>query len=115
MVQASAIQAITDAIAADLAQIDPPHASYYRANAAAFIASLSAWDKAIASFKGANPGTPVATTEPVADYMLQAVGADNLTPWTFQADAVNGTDPSPQDVAIQQSLFTGHKVKVFLL
>jgi zinc/manganese transport system substrate-binding protein len=56
----------------------------------------------------------VATTEPVADYMLQAVGADNLTPWALQADIMNGTDPSAQDVAAQQALFTQHKVKVFL-
>ena len=27
---------------------------------------------------------------------------------------MNGTDPSAQDVAIQKSLFTGHKVKIFL-
>jgi zinc/manganese transport system substrate-binding protein len=102
------------AIAAGLGQIDPAHASYYKANAASFTASLSVWTKALAAFKSAHGGTPVATTEPVADYMLQAAGADNLTPWTFQADIMNGTDPSPQDVSIQKSLFTGHKVKVFL-
>jgi zinc/manganese transport system substrate-binding protein len=106
--------AVANAIAADLAQIDPAHASYYRANAASFIASLAAWNSAIAAFKAAHPDTPVATTEPVADYMLQAAGTDNLTPWAFQADIMNGTDPSPQDVALQNSLFTQHKVKVFL-
>jgi len=83
-------------------------------NAASFIASLSAWDNAIAAFKSAHPNSPVATTEPVADYMLQAAGTDNLTPWAFQADIMNGTDPSPQEVALQNSLFTQHKVKVFL-
>jgi zinc/manganese transport system substrate-binding protein len=106
--------AVAGAIAAGLGQIDPAHASYYKANAASFTASLSVWTKALAAFKSAHGGTPVATTEPVADYMLQAAGADNLTPWTFQADIMNGTDPSPQDVSIQKSLFTGHKVKVFL-
>ncbi len=106
--------AVASAIAADLGQIDPAHASYYKANAASFTASLAAWTKAIAAFKAAHPGTPVATTEPVADYMLQAAGADNLTPLTFQADIMNGTDPSPQDTALQNSLFTQHKVKVFL-
>ncbi|HEY6785941.1 MAG TPA: zinc ABC transporter substrate-binding protein, partial [Trebonia sp.] len=106
--------AVATAIAADLASIDPAHAAYYKSNAAAFIASLSAWTAAIASFKAKYPGTPVATTEPVADYMLQAAGADNLTPWTFQADIMNGVDPSPQDVAIEKSLFSEHKVKVFL-
>jgi zinc/manganese transport system substrate-binding protein len=68
----------------------------------------------IAQFKAAYPGTPVATTEPVADYMLQAAGTRNLTPFPFQADIMNGVDPSPQDVSLQDSLFSGHKVKVFL-
>jgi zinc/manganese transport system substrate-binding protein len=102
------------AIAADLAAIQPAHAAYFKANAAKFTASLAAWTQAIAAFKAAHPGTPVATTEPVADYLLQAAGADNLTPWTFQADIMNGTDPSPQGVAAEKALFTGHKVAVFL-
>ena len=106
--------AVANAVAADLAALQPAHASYFKANAAAFIASLAAWDNAIAAFKAKYSGTPVATTEPVADYMLQAVGADNMTPWALQADIMNGTDPSAQDVAVQRSLFTQHKVKVFL-
>ena len=106
--------AVATAIAAGLARIDPAHASYYKANAARFTASLAAWDNAIAAFKAKYPGTPVATTEPVADYLLQAAGADNLTPWTFQADIMNGTDPSPQDVATENSLLTQHKVRVLL-
>ena len=106
--------AVANAVAAALGQLDPAHASYYKVNAASFIASLSAWNQALAAFKSAHPGTPVATTEPVADYMLQAAGTDNLTPWSFQADIMNGTDPSPQDVAAQRALFTQHKVKVFL-
>jgi len=106
--------AVANAVAADLGQLDPAQASYFKANAASFIASLSAWDNAIAAFKSAHPDVPVATTEPVADYMLQAVGADNMTPWTLQADIMNGVDPSPQNTALQDSLFTQHKVKVFL-
>jgi len=106
--------AVANAVAADLGQLDPAQASYFKANAASFIASLSAWNSAIAAFKSAHPDVPVATTEPVADYMLQAVGADNMTPWTLQADIMNGVDPSPQNTALQNSLFTQHKVKVFL-
>jgi zinc/manganese transport system substrate-binding protein len=106
--------AVAHAIAADLAALQPAHASYFNANAAAFTASLTAWNNAIAAFRAAYPDTPVATTEPVADYMLQAVGADNMTPWALQADIMNGTDPSAQDVAVERNLFTQHKVKVFL-
>jgi len=105
---------VADAIATDLAAIQPAHAAYFKANAKSFVASLDSWYNAIAAFKKAYAGVPVATTEPVADYMLQAVGADNLTPWTFQADIMNGVDPSPQNVALQKALFTDHKVKVFL-
>ena len=110
----STMPAVANAIAAELAALQPAHASYFKANAAAFIALADAWNSAIAAFKAKYPGTPVATTEPVADYMLQAAGADNMTPFAFQADIMNGTDPSAQDVAIERSLFTQHKVKVFL-
>jgi len=105
---------VASAIAADLAGIQPAHAAYFRANAAAFTASQAAWIKALAAFRAAHPGTPVATTEPVADYMLQAAGADNLTPWLFQADIMNGTDPSPQGVAAENALLAQHKVRAFL-
>jgi zinc/manganese transport system substrate-binding protein len=46
--------------------------------------------------------------------MLQAAGTRNLTPFRFQADVMNGVDPSPQDVSLQDNLFSGHKVRVFL-
>ena len=112
--QPGTMPAVANAIAADLAAIQPAHASYFKANASAFISSLAAWDNAIAAFKAKYPNTPVATTEPVADYMLQAAGANNLTPFTFQLNIMNGTDPSAQNVAVERSLFTQHKVKVFL-
>ena len=106
--------AVANAVAADLAALRPAHAAFFKANAAAFTKSLKPWTTAIAAFKAKYPGTPVAVTEPVADYMLQAAGADIKTPWAFQADIMNGTDPSAQDVAVERSLFTEHKVKVFL-
>jgi len=106
--------AVANAVAADLAALQPAHAAYFKANASAFVGSLAGWNDALAAFKAKYPNTPVATTEPVADYMLQAIGANNLTPFAFQADIMNGTDPSAQDVAVERSLFTQHKVKVFV-
>ena len=106
--------AVANAVAADLAALSPAHAWYFKANASDFISSLAAWDNAMAAFKAKYPNTPVATTEPVADYMLQTIGADNLTPFAFQADIMNGTDPSAQDVAVERSLFTQHKVTVLV-
>jgi zinc/manganese transport system substrate-binding protein len=106
--------AVADAIASGLASLDPAHAAYFRANARAFTGSLAGWNRAIDAFKAKYPNTPVAVTEPVADYMLQAAGADIRTPFAFQADVMNGVDPPAQDVALEKGLFTQHKVKVFL-
>ena len=105
---------VAAAVAGSLAAIQPGHAAYFKANAKTFTTSLTPWINAIGTFRQQHPGVPVATTEPVADYLLQALGADNKTPWAFQADVMNGTDPSAQDVAIERSLFTQHKVKAFL-
>jgi zinc/manganese transport system substrate-binding protein len=106
--------AVANAIASDLAAIQPAHASYFKVNAARFTISLTAWTNALSTFKSAYAGTPVATTEPVADYMLQAAGANNLTPFPFQLSIMNGTDPSAQNVAAERALFTEHKVKAFV-
>ena len=101
------------AMAADLSALLPAHKAFFQASLKKFDASLVPWLDAIAAFKAKYPNTPVATTEPVADYMLQAAGTDNLTPFTFQADIMNGVDPSPEDIALENGFFTQHKVKVF--
>jgi zinc/manganese transport system substrate-binding protein len=105
--------AAAKAMAADLSALLPAHKAFFEANLRKFDKSLVPWFNAIAAFKAKYPNTPVATTEPVADYMLQAAGTDNLTPFAFQADIMNGVDPSPEDVALENGFFTKHQVKVF--
>ena len=105
--------AAAKAMAAALAELEPAHAAYFQANLAKFDASLEPWFAAIAAFKAKYAGTPAATTEPVADYMLQAMGIDNLTPFGFQADIMNGVDPAPEDISLEEGFFTKHQVKVF--
>lgn len=106
--------AVAKQIASDLTDFQPDHAAYFQENLAVFLASMTPYDQEIAKIKAAFPGAPVATTEPVADYMLTAAGIENLTPWTLQADIMDTTDPSPEDVSIQDSLFTAKKVKVLV-
>jgi zinc/manganese transport system substrate-binding protein len=105
--------AVAEAVSAALAEMQPAHAAYFQANVRKFDASLDPWLNAIAAFKARYRGIPVATTEPVADYLLQAMGADNLTPFEFQADIMNGTDPTPQDISLEDGFFSKHRVKVF--
>jgi len=104
---------VAQAITTDLSALQPDHSAYFQAQLARFTGSLQPWLNAIAAFKASYPGTPVATTEPVADYMLEAMGTDNLTPFPFQADIMNGVDPAPQDISLENGFFTDHTVKVF--
>ena len=106
--------AVAKAVAASLAEIEPSHAAYFRANEAAFERSLTAWLNAIKRFRSRYAHTPVATTEPVADYMLQAAGATVVTPYSLQAAVMNGVDPAPQSVTLQDGLLAAGKVKVLI-
>jgi zinc/manganese transport system substrate-binding protein len=106
--------AVAQAVAADLSDLSAGHSSYFQSNLTRFDDSLQPWLQAIARFRAEYGGTPAATTEPVADYLLQAMGLDNLTPFRFQADIMNGTEPPPQDIALENTFFSKHKVKVFV-
>jgi zinc/manganese transport system substrate-binding protein len=104
---------VAAAVAGDLASMQPAHAAYFQANLQAFDRALQPWLNAIAGFKTRYSRIHVATTEPVADYLLQAMGTDNLSPFRFQTAIMNGTDPAPQDISLIEGLFSSHKVRVF--
>jgi zinc/manganese transport system substrate-binding protein len=106
--------AVAKAIAAGLSAIQPAHAAFFAASLHRFDRSLQPWYRALARFKAAHPGTPVAVTEPVGNYLLQAAGAVIRTPFSLQADVMNGVDPSPQDVSRQDGLLSGRTAAVLL-
>lgn len=104
---------VAEAVGDALSKLDPAQATYFHRNVNKFIVSLQPWKAAIATFKARYDKTPIAVTEPVADYMLEAMGFVILTPFSLQKAIMDGTDPAPQDVTTQNDLFTGNKVKVF--
>ncbi len=105
--------AVARAMTAALVSLSPKHAAYFESRLQVFDASLRPWFRAIAAFKARYASTPVATTEPVADYLLTAMGALNLTPTEFQLNIMSGVDPAPQDITLENGFFTKHQVKVF--
>ena len=105
--------AVASAMATDLGELAPDHRAYFQSRLSSFDASLQPWLASIASFKANHSGTPVAVTEPVSDYLLQAMGADIVTPFPFQADIMSGVDPSPEAITQEEGLFTNHVAKVF--
>jgi zinc/manganese transport system substrate-binding protein len=106
--------AVAAAAAAFFEAKDPAHKPEYAANLRAFDASLAPWEREIALVKAKYAGARVAVTEPVADDLLQAAGLKIMTPFSYELSVMNDTDPAPQDVAAQEALLSGRKVRVFV-
>ena len=104
---------IAPLITAALVQQDPADKTTFEANLKTFQSSLKPWFAQIAAIRKQYSGTPVAVTEPVFDYAASAAGLKILTPYTFQAAIMGGTDPSPQDVQLQKNFFSKKQIKVF--
>jgi zinc/manganese transport system substrate-binding protein len=108
----SAMERTAVRIEKDLSKIEPSHERYFATRLSGFRISMRQLANVVAVFRHQFAGAKVATTEPVADYLLRDLGLDNVTPFRFQADVMNGVDPSPEDIALQQSFLTSHVVKV---
>jgi zinc/manganese transport system substrate-binding protein len=106
--------AVAKRIAAELSNLQPTHGAYFERNREKFDASLGALTSSLKTFRSAHPKVSAATTEPVADYLLDAAGIRNATPWALQAAIMNDTDPAPQDVATQEALLKNHRVSVLI-
>ena len=103
---------VASAIEAALARLDPPDAKAFSANLAAFDVSLRPVDAVIAPIRRRYPGAPVAYTEPVPGYLLQAAGLTVVTPPGFAAAIENGNDPNPGDTALIFRLITSRGAEV---
>jgi zinc/manganese transport system substrate-binding protein len=112
--QPRTMPAVARQLATDFSALQPEHNAYFEANLKRFEASLRPWLRALKEFPTKFPGAAVATTEPVADYLLEAAGIENLTPFTMQADIMNDADPAPQAVALQESFFSEGKADAFV-
>lgn len=106
--------AVARAVAGDLSVLVPAERRYFATNLATFDASLAPWTRELAKIRAIGRSDPVAVTEPVGDYLLQAAGLDIRTPFGFEADVMNGVDPPPQDITYEEDLLVQHGVKVFV-
>ncbi len=109
-----AIPAVAAAIEAALARLDPRDGTAFAANLAAFDRSLGPLDALIAQIRQRYPGAPVAYTERVPGYLLEAAGLRVETPLGFATAVENGNDPSPADSLAMDQLVTDHRIDVLL-
>ncbi|HET9058965.1 MAG TPA: zinc ABC transporter substrate-binding protein [Acidimicrobiales bacterium] len=106
--------AVAAQVAADLGRLQPWHRRYFSQRLALFDRSLLVWHRALVSLRRSGRGVAVAVTEPVANYLLQAAGLRVATPRALQLAVMNGTDPAPQDIAVQDLLIERHRVKALV-
>jgi len=92
----------------------PQDAATFRANLAAFDASLQPLDATIADIRTHFHAVPVAYTERVPGYVLSAARLDVKTPPGFARSIEDGVDPGPGDTLAMRQLLTHHDVDVLL-
>jgi zinc/manganese transport system substrate-binding protein len=105
---------VAAAIDTALADADPEHTDDYNAALKRFDASLARLRRAIAAIKAQHAGAPVAYTEQVPGYLVEAAGLRNLAPAGFTRAIEDGTEPSPSDVSAMLALISNRRIKVLL-
>ncbi|HEY5879076.1 MAG TPA: zinc ABC transporter substrate-binding protein [Nakamurella sp.] len=105
---------VADAVAEQLSTIDPANAASFKANAEAFGTSLADLTGQVEQIKAKHGGTPVAITEPVPLYLIEAAGLANVTPEQFSEAIENETDVPAAVLDQTLKLFTDRQVSVLV-
>jgi zinc/manganese transport system substrate-binding protein len=107
------VAGIARSIAARLAELDPDRRSEYAERLDRFLASLRPLDAQIATLRARFAGTTVAATEPIAQYLTDAIGLV-MSNARFQLAVMNGTEPSARDTADFERSLENHRVRVLI-
>jgi zinc/manganese transport system substrate-binding protein len=108
------ISQVARAIAVELAAADPADRAVFEKNRATFDAALAPLERAIAQIKTKYPGAPVAYTERVPQYLLDAAGLTVETPPGFARAIEDGNEPSPGDTQAMYDLVSQHRIRALL-
>jgi len=109
----AAADALASALAMQLARIDPAQQEDYADRLASFEASMRAFHNKIAALRKQYSGTRVTATEPLFDYMAEALGL-KMRNGGFQLAVMNGTEPNAAAIAAFERDLRTKAVKVLL-
>lgn len=104
------VEKVSARIAAAFVKADPGHAGDYRNNVRVFTDSLDALIAREATMRRSLAGVGVGVTEPVPLSMLEAIGADNVTPEQFSAAVEEGNDVAVSVLNETLTLYSDHRV-----
>lgn len=103
---------IATAIEHALAEVDPAHAADYQSGLRSFIKSLAPLQDTVTEIRAKHAGAPVAYTEPVPGYLVEAAGLRNLSLSSFTLPIEEGSEPSASAVSAMTALAAKHRIKV---
>lgn len=86
---------LAEAIAEELAVLDPDNAAVFEANAAAFVEQIAGLEASLDEIAADHAGAGVFVTEPVPLYLIVAAGLENVTPEAFSEAVEEGQDVPP--------------------
>ena len=109
------VEAVADAIAADLKRLDPADAATFDRRRQVFeTRGLAEYHRLIAAIHARYAGVPVGASESIFALQAPALGLDLVTPVSFMTAISEGTDVSAQDTATVQRQLSQHQIKVWI-
>jgi zinc/manganese transport system substrate-binding protein len=108
------VGAVADAIAKRLGEIRPDSRSAFEANAKSFKDKLDGLASQLDEIARAHGGAKVVATEPVAHYLIEDAGLQDVTPAEFVEAVEEETDPPAAAVADIQRLVAQRNVAIVI-
>jgi zinc/manganese transport system substrate-binding protein len=109
------VNAVADAITADLRKLDPADGSYFDAQRQAFgTAGLATYQRLIRQIQTTYAGTPVGASESIFAPLAKALKLNLITPPSFLKAISEGTDPSPSDLSTINAQISGKQIKLYV-
>ena len=108
------VRLVAQSIETALSEASPDDAQTFQDNLTTFEAGLDTLQQTIETDAATTTGVPVAITEPVPGYLLDALGADDRTPVEFSEAIEEETDVPVDVLAETLALFTGKQVRALV-
>jgi len=102
-------------IAERLSTLDPENASEYETNLSLFQNQINALQDKVAALSSSVQGRTFISSEPVAEYLLDELKLENLTPASFSQAIEEELDVSPKDLLDIENLIKDGVVDLFVL
>ena len=98
-----------------LSTLDPENAPEYETNLSLFLDQIELLENQVAALSSTIQGKTYVSSEPVAQYLLDELKLDDLTPASFSQAIEEELDVSPKDLLEIENLIKNKEVDIFVL